>query len=63
MLGFDSEEEAKRAFLLSYSDPRFLGPIDAIPVCELRARLAASSGQMRKALPLFFRQPAPPRKS
>lgn len=31
MLGFDSLEDAKRAFLLNYDDPRFLGPITALP--------------------------------
>jgi hypothetical protein len=56
MLGFDSEDDARRAFLLSYSDPRFFGPIVPMPVAELRARLKASRGQMLKARVLFFKE-------
>ena len=34
MLGFDTEQEAKDAFLASYSDPRFLGPVTRMLVGE-----------------------------
>jgi hypothetical protein len=34
MLGFDSEQDAIQAFLESYSDPRFLGPIHCMLVGE-----------------------------
>lgn len=56
--------EEALAFKLAYM--RFLGPIRpivAIPVCELCARLAASSGQILKVRPRFFKQPAPLRKA
>lgn len=54
MLGFGSEDEARRAFLLSYNDERFLGEIVAVPVAGLRDRLQACRGQMLKALPILF---------
>lgn len=34
MLGFESEDDARRAYLLHYDDPRFLGPISVLPLAE-----------------------------
>lgn len=42
MLNFSSEDEARSAFLASYSDPRFLGPITEIPVAEFVAKARAT---------------------
>ncbi len=45
MLGFETEGEARRAFLLSYNDARFLGEVVPIAVAELPARLRACRGK------------------
>lgn len=52
MVGFDSEEDAKQAFLSNYTDPRFLGPITAMPVAEFVAKVRATADKpaMIKAL-------------
>lgn len=42
LIGFDSEEDAIRAFLLCYDDERFLGPITAMPVPEFVAKVRAT---------------------
>lgn len=42
MAGFDSEEDAKQAFLANYTDPRFLGPITAMPVAEFVSKVRAT---------------------
>lgn len=42
MLGFLSEDEARQAFLDCYDDPRFLGPITAMPVEEFIAKAKAT---------------------
>jgi len=42
MAGFDSEESARAAFLACYSDPRFLGPVTAMPVDEFVAKVRAT---------------------
>jgi len=44
MLGFASREDAERAFLASYDDPRFLGPVTAMPVAEFIAKARATKG-------------------
>ena len=56
MVGFDSEDEAKAAFLACYTDPRFLGPITAMPVAEFVAKVRATreAPAMIKAV-LFFK--------
>lgn len=36
MLGFDSKEEARKAYLAHYDNPKFLGPISAVPVEHLK---------------------------
>lgn len=56
MLGFDSEESAVAAFLSSYDDPRFLGPITAMPVAEFVSKVRATreAPAMVKSV-LFFK--------
>lgn len=54
MLGFDSEDDARRAFLLSYDDERYLGAITPMPVAEFKAKLRTHRGKLIKAL--FFRR-------
>lgn len=41
-VGFDSEDDAAQAFLSNYNDPRFLGPITAMPVDEFVAKVRAT---------------------
>lgn len=55
-VGFDSEDDAKQAFLSNYNDPRFLGPITAMPVDEFVAKVRATKDKptMIKAV-LFFK--------
>lgn len=55
MLGFLSLEEARRAFLANYDDPRFLGPITTMTVPEFVRKVKRSDGQMLKALVVFLR--------
>jgi hypothetical protein len=45
MICFNSEEDAKTAFLASYDDPRFLGPVTAMPVDEFVAKVKATKEQ------------------
>ena len=42
MICFGSEDEARQAFLQHYTDPRFLGPITAMPVAEFVGKLRAT---------------------
>lgn len=44
MLGFDSADDAKTAYVAQYNDPRFFGWMESMPVDELRARLRAHPG-------------------
>lgn len=56
MVGFPSEAAARDAFLANYDDPRFLGPITALPVDQFIAKVRATRDKpaMIKAI-LFFR--------
>ncbi len=56
MVGFDCEEDARQAFLSNYTDPRFLGPITAMPVDEFVAKVRATKEKpaMIKSI-LFFK--------
>jgi len=47
MLGFKSEEEAKKTYLQHYDDPKFLGPISTVPVEKLKEKVEAG-GVLRK---------------
>lgn len=40
MLGFASEEDAEKAYLKHYDDPKFLGPISAVPIEKLKALIS-----------------------
>lgn len=42
MIGFQSEADARAAYLKHYDDPRFLGPITAMPVAEFVAKVRAT---------------------
>lgn len=49
LLGFRSRDEAIRAYLLHYDDPRFLGPVTAMPVDEFKDKVLAADGRMVKS--------------
>ena len=57
MLGFHSEAAARRAYLAHYDDPRFLGPITAMPMAEFKQKVLATAARPRmiKGLVLFFK--------
>jgi len=42
MLGFDSAEEAKQAFLDNYTDPRFFGSMHTLPMEEFKRKVLAT---------------------
>lgn len=42
MIGFTSEEEAVHAYLRHYDNPRFLGPVTAMPVAEFVQKVKAT---------------------
>lgn len=42
MIGFDSEADARAAYLKHYDDERFLGPITAMPAEEFEAKVRAT---------------------
>jgi hypothetical protein len=48
MLGFDSLFDAQSAYLQNYSDPRFLGPITAMPMKAFKNRCLKHKGAMPK---------------
>ena len=54
MIGFDSEDDARQAFLHHYDDPRFLGEITAMSVGEFVDKVKATNKKpaMIKALPV-----------
>lgn len=56
MAGFDCQADAEAAFLSSYNDARFLGPVTAIPVDEFVAKVRATKDKpaMIKSV-LFFK--------
>ena len=58
MIGFGSEAAAKAAYLRHYDDPRFLGPVTAMPVAEFveKARATLERPGMIKSV-LFFKPP------
>ncbi len=56
MLGFDSEEDAKRALIENYSDPRFFGSILSMPMDEFKRkvlRTKSSPGLIKGMGPIF----------
>lgn len=60
MVGFLSEEDARHAFLSCYDDPRFLGPITAMPAGEFveKAKATREAPAMIKAI--FFKSRVDP---
>lgn len=42
MIGWASQQEAEQAYLQHYDDPRFLGPVTAMPVAEFVAKVRAT---------------------
>lgn len=60
MVGFDSEDDARAAYLQHYDDPRFLGPITAMPVDEFveKVRATRDNPEMIKSMALFFTRAA-----
>lgn len=59
MLGFNSIEEARAAYLAHYDDPRFCGPVQAMPMAEFKRKVlaAAETGGLVKAIVVFFAAP------
>ena len=57
MLGFNSEEEARQAFVSAYDDPRFLGSIKEMPVAEFKEKVMVTRDNPRllKGVVLFFK--------
>lgn len=57
MVGFDSPEDAEAAYLSCYNDPRFLGPMTAIPADEFVAKVRATkeAPAMIKSCVIVFR--------
>ncbi len=49
MLGFDTEEHAKVAYLLHYNDPRFFGSITKLTLESLKEKLSSMSGTFIKS--------------
>ena len=56
MVGFDCQADAEAAFLSNYNDPRFLGPVTAMPVAEFvtKVRATKTKPDMIKSV-LFFK--------
>jgi hypothetical protein len=54
MLGFNSAETAKAAFLAHFDNPRFFGSMKAVPIGEFKAKVASTAARPRmlKALVL-----------
>ncbi|HEX5676447.1 MAG TPA: hypothetical protein VFX91_00615, partial [Alcanivorax sp.] len=44
MMGFDCQDDAVTAYLKHYDDPRFLGPITAMPMAEFKEKVMATKG-------------------
>lgn len=63
MIGFDSEEDARLAFLHSYNDPRFLGPVTAMPVEEFKAKVMATKERPAMVKSVVLIKSAPESKS
>lgn len=55
MIGFDSEDEAKHAFLANYDDPRFLGPITTMSADEFRDKALATKDKPQMVKAVFFK--------
>lgn len=56
MLGFASEADAKAAYLKHYDDPRFLGPITAMPMEEFKRKVLATRSKPSMIKAAIFRR-------
>lgn len=54
MLGFASEKSARDAFLAHYTDPRFLGPITAMPIDEFKKKVLATKDAPKMIKAILF---------
>ena len=54
LIQFSSEAAARAAYLKHYDDPRFLGPITAMPVAEFVEKARKADGRMVKSITLIF---------
>lgn len=59
MLGFESEASAREAYLAHYDDPRFLGPITAMPVDEFVRKVRATYDKPAMIKAVLFLRKAP----
>jgi len=57
MLGFESKEAAKEAYLKHYDDPRFLGPITDMSVDEFKDKVRKTFDKPRMIKALFLSWP------
>lgn len=55
MLNFSTEQEAAAGFVECYSDPRFLGPITAMPVSEFIQKVQATKDRPTMIKAFFIR--------
>jgi hypothetical protein len=53
MLGFDTKEEAEKAYLAHYNDPKFLGPIKTVPVERLKELFESGKKLVKISAPTF----------
>lgn len=54
MLGFASQEDARKAFLAHYNSPKFLGPISEVTMGRLKALLKSDKPLKKIAMTAFF---------
>jgi hypothetical protein len=52
MLGFKDEQAARRAYLQHYDDPKFLGPISAVPIERLKALISEKKRLVKISEPM-----------
>lgn len=57
MVGWVNEAAAREAFLANYDDPRFLGPITAMPVAEFVKKVKATRKRPAMIKAVVFLQP------
>lgn len=53
MLGFSSEKDAREAYLKHYNDPKFLGPVDEVPVERLKELIKSRKKLEKISHPVF----------
>ena len=62
MLGFQSEDQARAAYLAHYDNPAFLGAVRAMPMAEFKRQLATTRAAPRMLKGLVLLRTAPPRR-